>query len=124
MSMKNVVKGFLSLIVVAIVTSCANSSKSYDSKEEDSLSVNGEVVNDSLLADMDSVADSMGLNGIRFAHFTDEDWLDNEYIRCLRTYLDDYLRGKTQNEELDPYKDKMQGGFIITGADRLFSHAQ
>ena len=57
--------------------------------------------------------DRISLNDIRFANFKDEDWLDNDYIRCLRQYLDDYNSGKIEDEFLDPYKKKLQGQFII-----------
>ena len=58
-----------------------------------------------------------GLNDIRFGDFDENDWLDNEYIRCLRKYLDDYSSGKIQDESLDPYKDVVKGKFIIASAE-------
>ena len=54
-----------------------------------------------------------GLNGIRFAQFEEKDWLDNDYIRCLRKYLDDYLSGKIEDESLEPYKEFIKGKFVI-----------
>ena len=54
-----------------------------------------------------------GLNAIRFNHFTDEDWNDNEYIRCLRQYITDYNDGKIEDEELDSYQDKIRGKFVV-----------
>lgn len=54
-----------------------------------------------------------GLNDIRFANFEEKDWLDNDYIRCLRKYLDDYLSGKIENENLEPYKENIKGKFVI-----------
>ena len=54
-----------------------------------------------------------GLNGIRFAQFEEKDWLDNDYIRCLRKYLDDYLSGKIEDESLEPYKEIIKGKFVI-----------
>lgn len=56
---------------------------------------------------------SKSLNDIRFANYTDNDWLDNEYIRCLRGYVDDYISGKVKNEELDPYKKMLKGKFVV-----------
>ena len=53
------------------------------------------------------------LNDIRFANFSDEDWLDNDYIRSLRQYLDDVAAGITEDEELTPYLDIIKGQFII-----------
>lgn len=57
--------------------------------------------------------DTTCLNDIRFANFNDEDWLDNDYIRCLREYLDDYNGGEFEDEELEPYKEKIRGKFVI-----------
>lgn len=54
-----------------------------------------------------------GLNAIRFNHFTDEDWVDNDYIRCLRQYITDYNEGKIEDEELDAYKGKIRGQFTV-----------
>lgn len=61
--------------------------------------------------------DSICLNDIRFADFKNEDWLDNDYIRCLRKYLDDFNSGKIENEDLEPYKEKIQGKFVIADVE-------
>ena len=72
------------------------------------------LVDDSLLADTaEYIGGGKGLNDIRFADFDENDWLDNEYIRCLRRYLDDYNSGKIENEDLDPHKEKIKGKFVI-----------
>lgn len=63
------------------------------------------------------VGSGKGLNDIRFGDFDDNDWLDNEYIRCLRRYLDDYNSGKVQNEELNQYREMVKGKFIIGWAE-------
>ncbi len=54
-----------------------------------------------------------GLNAIRFEGWTDKDWLDNDYIRALRTYVDAYCRGEIKNPELDKYKSIMQSKFTV-----------
>ena len=53
------------------------------------------------------------LNDIRFEGWERSDWLDNEYIRTLRKYLDDYNAGIVSNPELDPYKEQIKGKFVI-----------
>ena len=76
---------------------------------------------DSLLADTtEYIGGGKSLNDIRFANFNDNDWLDNEYIRCLRKYLDDYNSGKIQNESLDSYKEKVKGKFVIAWAEPCY----
>lgn len=53
------------------------------------------------------------LNDIRFDGWERSDWLDNEYIRTLRKYLDDYNKGIVSNPNLDPYKEHIKGQFIV-----------
>lgn len=63
------------------------------------------------------VADTIGtrktLNEIRFDGWERSDWLDNEYIRTLRKYLDDYNKGVVNNPALDPYKEQIKGQFVV-----------
>ena len=78
------------------------------------------LVNDTLTTEEnDSILDLGGkpLNDIRFDGWGDKDWLDNEYIRCLRKYIDDYKSGKIKDENLDQYKDKIKGKFVIGWAE-------
>lgn len=53
------------------------------------------------------------LNDIRFAGWTDKEWLDNEYIRALRKHLDAYNKGKIIDIHLDEYKEDIKGKFVI-----------
>ena len=66
---------------------------------------------DSIIDTAIQVADTIGtrktLNDIRFDGWERSDWLDNEYIRTLRKYLDDYNSGKVSNTNLDPYKEQI-----------------
>lgn len=102
----------LLLVVVVIIIGNMDFGKSSESKDNDSTAVNKEIVNDSI-QEGDSIGNGKGLNDIRFANFTDKDWFDNEYIRCLRKYLDDYNSGKVKDVDLDPYKEKVRGKFVI-----------
>ena len=114
--MKKPVIGIILLILLAIILGSLNFRRSHDSEEESS---RGEVVKDTPWTDCVWEGDSTeeenvrGLNEIRFENFTEEDWLDNEYIRCLRKYLNDYNSGKIKDRNLDPYKDKVRGSFVI-----------
>lgn len=59
---------------------------------------------------------SRSLNDIRFAGWSDEDWLDNDYIRELRSYIDAYCRGAIyddQSASLQDYKSLMKSRFVI-----------
>ena len=63
------------------------------------------------------VADTIGtrktLNEIRFDGWERSEWLDNEYIRTLRKYLDDYNNGIVSNPVLDPYREQIEGQFVV-----------
>ena len=62
----------------------------------------------------DSLSGQGSLNDIRFANFkTNRDWLDNEYIRTLRRYLDDYTAEKVENTRLEPYKEGLKSKFVV-----------
>jgi len=63
--------------------------------------------------DTDTIKPSKTLNEIRFEGWEREDWLDNDYIRALRKYLDEYNQGSISNPDLDPYREQIQGKFII-----------
>lgn len=72
---------------------------------------------DSIIDTAMQIADTIGtrktLNEIRFNGWERSEWLDNEYIRTLRKYLDDYNSVKVCNAKLDPYKEQIKGQFVI-----------
>lgn len=68
---------------------------------------------DTTLHITDTISTRKTLNDIRFKDWDRSDWLDNEYIRTLRKYLDDYNSGKVCNANLDPYKEQIKGQFVI-----------
>lgn len=61
----------------------------------------------------DTVGTRKTLNDIRFGGWERNDWLDNEYIRTLRRYLDDYNSGRVSNANLDLYKEQIKGKFVV-----------
>ena len=54
-----------------------------------------------------------GLNGIRFEEWGDKEWLDNNYIRSVRLYIDAYNLGLVKDEGLDKHKAALKGKFCI-----------
>lgn len=68
---------------------------------------------DRTLQTTDTISSGKTLNDIRFKDWDRSDWLDNEYIRTLRKYLDDYNKGVVSNTNLDPYKEQIKGQFVI-----------
>lgn len=61
----------------------------------------------------DTISTRKTLNEIRFDGWERSEWLDNEYIRTLRKYLDDYNNGIVSNPALDPYKEQIKGQFVV-----------
>lgn len=72
-------------------------------KKQDNVTPNS--INDTNIQAKDSIDTGKSLNDIRFDGWEERDWLDNEYIRTLRKYLNDYNSGKVCNAHLDPYKE-------------------
>ena len=68
---------------------------------------------DTTLQTTDTISTGKSLNDIRFDDRERSDWLDNEYIRTLRKYLDDYNKGIVSNPNLDPYKEHIKGQFVV-----------
>lgn len=71
------------------------------------------IVADTLDADTTEAKAPESLNDIRFDGWGKEQWIDNEYIRTVRRYLDAYNNGEIEDADLDEYKDCVQGKFII-----------
>lgn len=57
--------------------------------------------------------DDCGLNAMRFNNWSEEKWLDNNYIRSVRIYLDAYCAGIFKQVDLDKYKKTLQGNFVV-----------
>lgn len=96
------------------MSGCHNHSKS-SFAEDDKQTV---IDSDSILeSDSIEIENGKSLNDLRFDNFKDDDWIDNEYIRCLRQYLDDYNQGKIKDENLDPYKDIINDKFVIGSSE-------
>ena len=100
--------------IVGIIISCSSSKRTDESgKTTDSI----ETTEIDSTYEADSIANGKSLNDIRFANFTDKDWLDNEYIRTLRVYIDAFVNGKVKDDELEPYKSDVKGEFVIANVE-------
>lgn len=96
------------LLIFAVITTlsvCSQQKKSTISQISEGI--------DTALQTTDSFKRNKSLNDIRFNGWERSDWLDNEYIRTLRRYLDDYNKGVVSNPDLDPYKEQIKGQFVI-----------
>lgn len=89
--------------------------------ERDSIEGLGEIYtnngldNDSIedIISDDTIYNSKSLNDIRFSGFKDIDWIDNDYIRTLRLYIDAYNNGLVVNSYLDPYRNVLKDKFVV-----------
>lgn len=89
--------------------------KQKGSIDQDSLIVDTLMV-DTAYEDEESQETFRSLNDIRFENFKGKDWVDNDYVRALRRFINDYRRGKvvadtTRFEWID--KNELRGKFVI-----------
>lgn len=97
-------KLILPFILSLVVFGCSDNSKASNTGD----------MTDSITEETDSIFPDRSLNDIRFENWTESDWLDNDYIRTLRSYLDDVVNGTNEvNDDILPYKDKLSGKFVI-----------
>ncbi|MDE6688461.1 MAG: hypothetical protein K2J86_01000 [Prevotella sp.] len=100
------------MMAIAVSVSCTN--KGQDGNN----SAKGE--EQAELADADADSDGeftgKGLNEIRFENFKEKDWLDNDYIRALRRYIDDFRNGHISEKDEEPTNvepQEVKGQFIV-----------
>lgn len=58
-----------------------------------------------------------GLNEIRFRDWSDEQWLDNDYIRTLRSYIDACAQGEINDEALEAHKGLLDSKFCVAAIE-------
>jgi hypothetical protein len=79
---------------------------------------NVDVEKETQIETVDSINQSnKSLNDIRFAGWTEKEWLDNEYIRALRRHIDDFLNGEKSDQSLEQYKEDIKGKFVIANIE-------
>ena len=101
-------KNVLLLVLAACLVGCANGN------------VNLETENDTEVTDSQEVSDELygkSLNDIRFSEWEYGDWLDNDYIREVRRYLDGYNSGVIEDEKMEPYRELVKGKFVIGSSE-------
>ena len=121
MNRSTITKPLLPIIITAAFLSACNvdQKQSQQNLSTDSLSSTAAAVQPPVQAATDSteVQESTeaqeSLNDIRFKGWDGSKWLDNEYIRTLRKYLDDYSNGQGDNPELAPYRELIKRQFVI-----------
>ncbi|MBR4064402.1 MAG: hypothetical protein IKK02_03985 [Tidjanibacter sp.] len=113
-------KTFLLICCFLMLLSCGhqNTTNKTDAPEittatvEEVSSETTDIVPDSLSNNTeDDVVES--LNEIRFDGWGKSEWLDNDYIRAVRKYINEYLNGNICNPDLDEYKDVLKGKFVV-----------
>jgi hypothetical protein len=94
------------LLIPAIIIALLAYSMVQDKAKQDSII-------DTAMQMADTIGTRKTLNEIRFNGWERSEWLDNEYIRTLRKYLDNYNNGLVSNPALDPYKEQIKGLFVV-----------
>ena len=100
----------IALLLMLLSCSAASRENTIDNRSNDLKTTDND---SSLLAKNDSMSNEKSLNDIRFSNFKDKDWIDNDYIRALREYIDAYKSGEVKDKELNKYRDDIQGKFVI-----------
>lgn len=115
-------KNLLPLLACFVALIACNNRNSANKVNETNSTENMEIVSNKQTTpivadtiDSDTTEEKRGetLNDIRFAGWGKAEWVDNEYIRTVRRYLDAYNNGEIEDADLDEYKDCVQGKFII-----------
>ena len=101
--------------IIALLASLASCSHSTGNAHEDAPS-------DTIEAVPDTLPQGKALNDIRFEGWSRSQWLDNDYIRTVRRYLDDYTARKETNPDLDPYREQVKSKFVIYAMDYIQHH--
>ena len=111
-------KYLLLLTCLFALIACNNQSKVNNTNStENTESISNEqivpVTADTIVSTTSEEKRSETLNDIRFAGWGKAEWVDNDYIRTVRKYIDAYNNGEITDTTLDEYKDYIQGKFII-----------
>jgi hypothetical protein len=122
MSMRKFLFGIIAIVIAGTVgmLACKNGEKVSSPEQKDSKKE--AIVTDSLMVDTAYADDEdedetcRSLNDIRFENFKGKDWVDNDYVRALRRFINEYRRGKvvadtTRIEWID--KKELRGKFVI-----------
>ena len=110
----------LVIAMVSVLFACSNGQQK-SVKQDDSVLQEVDTVDTQDTVDIQDTVDTQeSLNDIRFENWEDRDWLDNEYVATLRKYLDDYNSGKVRNTDLDPYKERIKGKFVVANVEPSF----
>ena len=113
-NMKTVIKIVAAAIVLGTYCACNSNQnrEAHEVAEKDGAEVQADSKGEQ--DEEGELSNCISLNDIRFANFkTDKDWVDNDYIRTLRSYLDDYTAGVFENSELEPYRKGLKSQFVI-----------
>lgn len=101
------------LLILTVIITLSAYSMEQDKAKQDSII-------DTAMQIADTIGTRKTLNEIRFNGWERSDWLNNEYIRTLRKYLDDYNKGIVSNPALDPYREQIKGQFVIYDINSYF----
>lgn len=110
-------KNLLTLLICFVaIASCNSLKKAENSSAAEATAVDSisySTTNEDTMSEAANEGARETLNDIRFEGWTKKEWADNEYIRAVRRYIDNYNSGKIKDEYLDEYKKYIRGKFVI-----------
>lgn len=110
------------MIATAVSVSCTNKGQdgNNSAKGEEQTELAGAEAEGNDDADADGEFTGKALNEIRFENFKEKDWFDNDYIRALRRYIDDFRNGHISEEDVEPENVKpedVKGQFVVASVE-------
>ena len=111
---------FSCLVMILVSASCTSHGRNENVSPDSNPAIDSQKIDTYITNDHegeDSISYSAGLNSIRFEDWGSKEWLDNDYIRELRSYLNACADGKIINEDLDQYKEIIKSKFIIANIE-------
>ena len=110
-------RGLLAMMMVMALISCGQKGDVVKGDDNDTVNVSDvgnrqdTLVTDSVDGDEVNEGYSKSLNEIRFEGFTEYDWLNNDYIRALRSYLNEYADTVSDQAQRDLVRSKFVVGY-------------
>lgn len=113
----------LAVFIVLPISACISRNTTDKIDEKEQTVAEEQCVEEPICEVQDSVGEEIteSLNAIRFKNWGKKEWLDNDYIRALRSYIDDFHAGEIENDDLEPYRERIRSKFIIASIEPYLS---
>lgn len=99
------------LAAIAVTTLLASCSKSSNNEKNTPTAPADSIVADTIISEDSLEYQGRSLNDIRFENWTEDDWLDNDYLRALRNYLNELTIGELSDDNIPPLDPEIQKNY-------------